>query len=126
MCVIIYFFVLQNLKMARSKKPKIMHPIIDPMAFSIQFPLDNLSVINNGSCRICNYARIIENGSDIRLLQIHYQNTHQVIDVPQIVKSNKIVQHRELYQEVDSESVVGKMHIFLPLQSHYSFIKDFS
>ena len=96
--------------MVKSKKPKIMHTKIDPMAFSIKFPLDNLSVINNGGCRICNYARIIESASDIKLLQIHYKNKHHVIDVPQIVKSNKIVQHRELYQEVDSESVVGKIN----------------
>ena len=76
------------------------------LCYDLQFPWANLSVINDGGCRLCEHVQELKFDSDIINLPAHYQQQHQVRDVPQNING----QLRMLWQEVNTQSVVGKIN----------------
>lgn len=48
------------------------------MPYDTEFPLTNLDIINNGTCRFCPFAKSITNTNDIKELQNHYKANHVV------------------------------------------------
>ena len=63
----------------------------------LKFPLQNLNVINNGHCRMCQFNQKIVSAMDIKKLQQHYKKHHKVKDI-----QNSDPQLRKIVQENNS------------------------
>ena len=72
--------------------------LLEKRYLEIHYPMDNLAVINNGQCRLCEFSLEINATNDVDVLRAQYKTNHEVLDTVQ-------AKLRMVYQ--DSETLAG-------------------
>ena len=54
--------------------------LLEKRCLEIHYPMDNLAVINNGQCRLCEFSLEINATNDVDVLRAHYKTNHAVLD----------------------------------------------
>ena len=88
-------------KSAKAKAAEKLYNV--QMLNSKKYPMQNLAVINNGQCRICDFYVEINVPSDVDVLGQHYTTVHKISDLFSDQESSQ----RMVSQDKDSLAVKG-------------------